>query len=78
VPDENPFSDVGRAIEEMIARHLDQVRAIDRADVDVNSWEASFLDSVLKQLENEKKPLTQKQLDVVRNMCTRYEIDFDL
>jgi len=78
VSDPNPFDDVERAVAEIVARHLDQVRAIDRADIEVNSWEAEFLSSVLEQLEDKKKPLTQKQMDVVRNMATRYEIDIDL
>lgn len=74
----NPFEDVERAVAEIVAQHLEQVRAIDSADIDVSSWEAEFIHSVLQQLEQQKRPLTQKQMDVVRNMATRYEIDIDL
>jgi hypothetical protein len=72
------FGDVERAFEEALAMHLDQVLAIDRSDVTVTSWEADFLDSVLKQLQNQKKPLTATQLDIVRRMCGQYDIECDL
>lgn len=75
---ENPFEDVERAVATIVAKHLEQVRAIDRADVTVNSWEAEFLDSVLKQLQNQGKPLTQGQMDIVRRMASDYDIDIDL
>ncbi len=46
-------------------------------EVDVTSWEGEFLDSVLKQLEA-KRPLTQKQIDVIHRMCDSYDVEFDL
>lgn len=72
------FDDVERAVGAIVAKHLEQVRAIDRADIDVSSWEAEFLDSVLKQLEGQGKPLTQGQMDIVRRMADQYDIDIDL
>lgn len=73
----NPFGDIEREVEEAVRKQLSLVREIDRMEVDVTSWEASFLDSVIKQLE-QGKPLSQKQLDVIHQMCHRYEVDFDL
>ena len=72
----NPFEDVDRAIEALIEKQLDLVKELDHADVDVTSWEASFLDSILKQLEA-KRPLTPKQLDVVQRMIKTYDIETD-
>lgn len=72
------FDDVERAVGAIVAKHLEQVRAIDRADVTVNSWEAGFLDTVLRQLETQGKPLTQNQMEIVRRMAADYDIDIDL
>jgi hypothetical protein len=74
--DPNPFDDVDRAIGELVAKQLELVRELDRMDVDVTSWEAGFLDSVLKQLEA-RTPLTTNQLAVVRKMIKTYEIETD-
>ena len=72
------FADVERALEEALQMHLEQVLSIDRAEINVTSWEADFLDTVLKQLQDQKKPLTATQLDIVRRMCEQYDIDCDL
>jgi hypothetical protein len=74
---ENPFEDVERAVAEMIQKQHDLVKQLDSMDVDVTPWEAEFLDNVLKQLEDQKKPLTEGQLNIVHRMCMDYNIDFD-
>lgn len=75
-PSSNPFEDIDRAIGAIIQKQLELVRELDRMDVDVTSWEASFLDSVLRQLEA-KTPLTPGQLVVVQKMYETYEIETD-
>ena len=60
----------------LVAKQLELVKELDRMDVDVTPWEASFLDSILKQLQA-KQPLTQKQLEVVHRMADTYEIETD-
>jgi hypothetical protein len=75
--DPNPFDDVDRAIGEIIVKQLDIVRELDGMEADVTSWESEFLDSVLKQLEA-KRPLTQRQIDIVHRMCNSYDVEFDL
>jgi hypothetical protein len=74
--DTNPFEDVDRAIGALIEKQLELVRELDRMDVDVTSWEADFIQSVLTQLEA-KTPLTPKQLAVVHRMVETYEIETD-
>ena len=73
----NPFEDVERAIDAIIKKQLEMVKELDGMERDVTEWEASFLDSVLKQLEK-KVPLSQKQIDVVRRMSEQYDIECDL
>ncbi len=75
--EQNPFEDVERSIAEIIAKQLEIVKELDAMEVDVTSWEGEFLDSVLKQLEA-KRPLTQKQIDVIHRMCDSYDVEFDL
>jgi hypothetical protein len=74
---DNPFEDVERAVAEAIVRQLELVRELDGLEVDVTPWEADFLNSVILQLENEKRPLTQNQLDILHRMCEQYDIEFD-
>ena len=70
----NPFDDVERAVSETVRRQLDQAEALDRMeDVDVTSWEAEFLDSVLKQLRA-GRALSQKQIDVLNRMSSQYGV----
>ena len=70
----NPFDDVERAVSETIRRQLDQAEALDHMeDVDVTSWEAEFLDSVLKQLRA-GRALSQKQIDVLNRMSNQYGV----
>ena len=70
----NPFDDVERTVSETIRRQLDQAEALDHMeDVDVTSWEAEFLDSVLKQLRA-GRALSQKQIDVLNRMSSQYGV----
>lgn len=73
--DNNPFEDINRAIEEAVARQLEIVKELDSMEVDVTTWEANFLDTVIKQL-NGKTPLTQTQLETLHRMCNQYEINY--
>lgn len=75
--DLNSFDDIDRAVGEIIAKQLEIVKELDGMEVDVTSWESEFLDSILKQLEA-KRPLTQKQIDIVHRMCNSYDVEFDL
>lgn len=72
----NPFDDVERAVAAAISRQLELVKELDGMEVDVTPWEADFLSNVLRQLEDEKRPLTQGQLDVLHRMCEQYDIEF--
>lgn len=70
----NPLDDAERAISAIIASQLAQAQALDgMEDVDVTSWEADFLDSVLKQLKA-GRPLSQKQIDVLNRMSDQYGV----
>lgn len=73
----NPFEDVERAVAEMIQSQLDTVKELDAMDVDVTAWEAEFLESVLTQLVA-KRALSQAQIEVVRRMCSHYDVECDL
>jgi hypothetical protein len=77
VADPNPFDDVERAVAKIIESQLETVRELDGMQADVTTWEAEFLDSVLKQLAA-KTPLSQKQIEVVRRMCDTYDVGCDL
>ena len=74
--DENPFEDVEKAIDALLKKQLELVKEIDEMDVDVTPWEADFLENVLRQLQKEKRPLTQGQLDIVHRLCETYDIDY--
>jgi len=54
-----------------IREHLEMAEEIDRMERDVTSWEADFLDSILKRLRN-KIPLTPKQAEVLEGMHEKY------
>lgn len=75
--EKNPFEDVERAIAETIQSQLDTVKELDDMEVDVTEWEASFLESVLTQLQ-QKRALSQKQIEIVRRMCEQYDVECDL
>jgi glutamate formiminotransferase len=73
----NPFEDVERAVAEMIESQLDTVKELDAMEVDVTEWEANFLESVLTQL-GAKRALSQAQIEIVRRMCSQYDVECDL
>lgn len=76
MPAENPFGEIDRAFNEALQKHLDVAKELDAMETDVTSWEASFLESIIKQLEG-RTPLSQKQIDVLHRMCEAYEIECD-
>jgi hypothetical protein len=47
---------------------LDVLKQLDEGDFDVSTWEAGFLDSLLRQTY----PLKRKQREVLAQMCERY------
>lgn len=69
------FDDVEKAAEAELQKQLDLVREVDQMDEDVNSWEAEFLDSLLKRLDEEKIPLTSKQLEILHLMRKKYGLE---
>lgn len=75
--EKNPFEDVERAFSEMIQSQLDTVLELDRMDISVTAWEAEFLESVFIQLAK-KRALSQGQIEVVRRMCSQYDMECDL
>lgn len=74
---ENPFGDIDRAFNETLERQLALAKALDVMEDDLNTWEAGFLQSILDQLQIDKRPLTQRQLDTLHKMCDQYGIDRD-
>lgn len=70
----NPFGDIEREAQEQRQKHLAMAEALDFLDEEVTSWEAEFLDTVLKQLHEGKRALTQKQIDVLNRMCDEYGV----
>jgi hypothetical protein len=76
--DQNPFGDIERAFTETLRAQLETVRELDGLEQDLNTWECSFLQDVLNQLEKSKRPLSQNQIEVVRRLCEDYNVDFDL
>ncbi len=74
MPDPNPFEDVERAVAAAIEKQLAIALELDGMETDVTSWEASFLQSILTQLR-EKRPLSQRQLDILNRMAADYDID---
>jgi hypothetical protein len=76
--DPNPFDDVDRAIGEIIVKQLETVKVLDGLEADLNTWECDFLQSVLDQLEKQRRSLTQKQIEVVRRLCEQYDVECDL
>lgn len=71
----NPFESIEQDEENERLKHLATAKALDELEVDVTSWESEFLDSILKQLLNEKRGLSQKQIDILNRMCGRYGIE---
>ncbi len=69
----DPFEGVERGIQAAIESQLAQAKALDEMEVDVTSFEASFLDSVLKQLRA-GRALSQKQIDLLNRMSNQYEV----
>lgn len=49
--------------------YLQYLEALDEAPVDVSTWEASFIDDMLKQRPSH---LSEKQQDVIRRMAAKY------
>jgi hypothetical protein len=73
----NPFGDVENEARKMVDRQLAVVKELDELENDVTSWEADFLENVIVQLRDRKIPLHQGQIDVVHQMCERYDVDCD-
>lgn len=74
----NPFEDIEAAASAAIEKQLAIAKDLDTMPRDVTSFEADFLDSILVQLRTIRRPLSQKQIDVLRNMCQNYDVEFDL
>jgi hypothetical protein len=70
------FDDVEKVVAEAITRQLELVRELDAMEIDVTAWEADFLQTVLNQLNDLRRPLTQTQLEILHRMCNQYEIDY--
>ena len=76
MPDKsNPFGDVENEFSKSLARHLAMAEALDAMEQDVNTWEAGFLQSILDQLRVDKRPLSQKQVEKLNDLCSQYDID---
>lgn len=52
----------------MSAYYRQFLQAIDEGDYDVSDWEAEFLENLLAQ----QRPLSDKQVAVVRRMAHKY------
>lgn len=74
----NAFDDVERAVEKIIEIQLETIKELDEMDVDVTPWEADFLQGVMNQLRQEKRALSQGQIEIVRRMCSQYDVECDL
>jgi hypothetical protein len=70
----NPFGDIEREAEEERLRYLDLVRKLDGMEDDVTPWEAEFLDTAIKQLRDEKRMLSMKQITVLNDICEKYNV----
>jgi hypothetical protein len=75
---DNPFGDVEREAVLLIERQLSVANELDQMDADVSSWQADFLENVIRQLRDHKRPLSQKQIDVLHQMCGQYDVECDL
>lgn len=71
----NPFEDVERKANEELDRYLALARALDEMEGDVTSWEAEFLDTIIKQLRDERRMLSQKQIETLNRMCEQYGVE---
>lgn len=76
MPDpKDSFEDVEAAVAALIEKQLALALELDQMEADVNPWEAGFLNSILDQLRIDKRPLSQRQLDVLHRMLSEYDID---
>ena len=77
---ENPFAEFDDAadahVQEM-TEHLCRAEALDRMEQDVTSWEADFLNRILRQLREDRRPLSQPQIDTLNDMCSKYDVEID-
>lgn len=69
----DPFEDVERGVQALVASQLAQAKALDEMEVDVTSWEAGFLDSIMKQLRA-GRALSQKQIETLNRMSDQYGV----
>ncbi len=67
------FEEIERAAAEGIKKHLATVEALDHMDASVDSYEAEFLDTALRQLRA-GRGLTQRQVEFLNRMSDKYEI----
>lgn len=71
-----PFEEFDDA--DNVEHHLEMAEELDAMERDVSSWEAEFLESILKQLR-EARPLTPKQEDKLEEMYRNYiELDLEM
>jgi hypothetical protein len=47
------------------------IEALDEGPFEVSKWEADFLDSLL---DKEPYTLTERQVDVLKDMCEKYHV----
>jgi len=78
VTEYSDFDDVEKAVEKIIESQLETIKELDDMDVDVTPWEADFLQGVMNQLRQEKRALSQGQIEIVRRMCNQYDVECDL
>lgn len=70
----NPFGDVEREAEDERLKRLEMAVALDSMEVDVTSWEAGFLDRIIKKLRDQKLGLTQREIEILNQMCEQYGV----
>lgn len=52
--------------------HLEMAEALDSMERNVSSWEADFLESVLKRLKDDGRTLSEKQATKLKELYERY------
>jgi len=52
--------------------HLEMAEALDGMERAVSSWEADFIESVLIRLREEHRPLTDGQVEKLREIYEKY------
>ncbi len=67
------FKEIEREAEKLIKKHLETVEALDAMEDDVDSYEAGFLETALRQLR-EGRGLTQRQIEFLNSMSDKYGI----